>query len=117
MWRSRLIELVGFLFIYIIRYNLWMIFKFKTFEIHENAVINVINVAWKEHRNQCDDTEDATSFNVICYPFFDVFIFSSRDKMHVEWARKFIKVLKDLEAYVGSHHTNGIVWNTKVIME
>lgn len=33
-----------------------------------------------------------------------------RNKTHVEWARTWVQLLVDLQAYVKQHHTTGLVW-------
>lgn len=39
--------------------------------------------------------------------------FKETDKTHVEWARSWVAVLTDLEAYVKQHHTTGPSWNPR----
>lgn len=42
---------------------------------------------------------------------FTIFILiNHRDKTHVEWARTWVQLLTDLQAYVKQYHTTGLVW-------
>ncbi|KAG5456033.1 MAG: adenylate cyclase associated N terminal-domain-containing protein [Olpidium bornovanus] len=39
--------------------------------------------------------------------------YKEKDLNHVEWAKSYIALLSDLQAYVRAHHTAGLVWNAQ----
>lgn len=39
--------------------------------------------------------------------------YKEKDKTHVDWARSWLTVLSELQAFVKEHHLTGLVWNPK----
>nr|CAG8594319.1 6968_t:CDS:2 [Entrophospora candida] len=59
------------------------------------------------------DLKDASQF----YAHRVIKEFKDKDRSHVDWANSFILLLTELQSYVQTYHTTGLVWNPKVFGE
>ncbi|CAJ0890143.1 6656_t:CDS:2, partial [Entrophospora sp. SA101] len=55
------------------------------------------------------DLKDASQF----YAHRVIKEFKDKDRSHVDWANSFILLLTELQSYVQTYHTTGLVWNPK----